>query len=355
MDNKKHGFFYIAIIGVLISLVGCGSAPTIYSEIAAGNEESAMKLIQKRTGIDERNHIGNTPLHLASIEGNERIAKELVKYGADINARNFDGRTPIMLALVNGHIDLAKFYIERGAKLKTNYKKTNVLLDAAASGDTDMVEFILENGFDITTVDRMKNTALHVAAKQGDKDMVSFLINKGANLDARTEFGWTAMHYAAQKGHNDIIDLLLSSGAQPVDVEANGLGAFTTASIYEVLAKHHHSDNRLNKAKMAYENAARFYSKAADHYKHYLEDVSTQISHQQLKNFLALVVGATVTQIGPGTTFPTPSGGTTTLYAPAVFPLENSGSLEKLQEYFEQREQEARASAQRCMDALNQL
>ena len=323
--------FVITIAGALI-LAGCGSAPTLHSTMEAGDEAEAIKLIRQGADIDKRNYIGNTPLHEASIEGSMNMARALVNGGANLNARNFDGRTPLMLALVNG------------------YTKTNALLDAVASGNTDMVAYFLNQGFDINTVDRSKTTGLHIAAKRGNSEMVTFLVKQGAALDIQTDAGWTAMHFAAQEQHPDLIGLLLSSGAKPVDVDNNGAGAAATARIYEELAAKNIARRDQTGVKAAYEQAAGFYLKAAEHYRQYAGEVSEKISNTQLLNILALVAGATAASIAPGSTLPNASGGTTTLYAPVVVPQRATGSLEDLRSFFEEQEQQSLAGYQRCLD-----
>ncbi|MCW9014228.1 MAG: ankyrin repeat domain-containing protein [Gammaproteobacteria bacterium] len=351
MNGNKFTILFLLIVNSALFLTGCGSSPTIHSKMNEGDEGGAISLIREGTDIDQRNHIGNTALHEASISGNIRIARELISGGANLNARNFDGRTPLMLALVNGHIELAKYYIDQGARLKTHYTKTHVLLDAAASGNTDLVGYILNNGFDIDTVDRLKTSALHIAAKRGNKNMVSYLLEKGISLDMQTDSGWSAMHFAALENHLDIITLLLASGAKPVDLDTNGAGAFTTAQIYEALARLRNYQNIRQDAKSAYEKAASFYLKSANYYQQYSADVSEQISDRQLMNFLALVAGATAASIAPGSTLPNASGGATTLYTPVVVPQKATGSLESLRNFFEQKERESQANYKRCLDS----
>ena len=345
----------LIIVVIAGSLAGCGSTPSIHSALSEGNDSAVLGMIKKHEGINERDRVGNTPLHIVSVKGNQNIARKLVEAGADVNARNFDGRTPLMLALFNGHSGLAKFYIKQGAQLKTHYKKTNALLDAAAGGSVEMADYLLAHGFDINTVDRQKTTALHIAARNGDKKMVAFLVSKGANLDAQTDTGWTAMHFAAYQNQPDTVDLLLASGAHPVEVETNGVSAFASGKIYEQAAKRAQSNHSSPEAKAAYEHAAATYEKSADLFEKYAAETSEKISDTQLKNFLLLVGGVVLAQVGPGTTLPNPSGGVTTLYTPVMIPQKATGSLEGLKAYLEEQEKEARSSYQRCKDAAASL
>ncbi|GAA5899461.1 hypothetical protein JCM6882_009123 [Rhodosporidiobolus microsporus] len=66
---------------------------------------------------------------------------------------------------------------------------------------------VLENG------DGVGNTALMQAATSGNLEIVSLLLGAGADVHAVNNKGVTALHYAASKGHVSIGRLLISKGA----------------------------------------------------------------------------------------------------------------------------------------------
>ena len=66
----------------------------------------------------------------------------------------------------------------------------------------------------VNAVDRHGHTALMQAAKSGDVEVVKDLLNRGAALDARSEKGKTALHYAAANGHVDVVKLLIEHRAE---------------------------------------------------------------------------------------------------------------------------------------------
>ena len=60
---------------------------------------------------------GNTPLHIAAENGVTWLGENLLKYGANINAKNHDGLTPLMLAIGQQHHDFSTFLIQNEADL----------------------------------------------------------------------------------------------------------------------------------------------------------------------------------------------------------------------------------------------
>ena len=61
-------------------------------------------------------------------------------------------------------------------------------MHAAAAGQVDTVQFLLENGANLEILDNMKWTALHHAVSSGGPDVTKLLIEKGANIHAKERF-----------------------------------------------------------------------------------------------------------------------------------------------------------------------
>ncbi|XP_041043227.1 ankyrin repeat domain-containing protein 66 isoform X2 [Carcharodon carcharias] len=93
------------------------------------------------------------------------------------------------------------------------------LHEAAAAGDTELVEEILRGGScnpNAKDLHWSQRTALHWAAAQGKADMVKLLIVNGSRPCLRTETGWTPAHFAAEYGKLSVLRMLHSLHA-PVD------------------------------------------------------------------------------------------------------------------------------------------
>lgn len=67
--------------------------------------------------------------------------------------------------------------------------------------------------FDVNRANYDGRTALHIAAATGNKEIVEFLLNKNADVNAVDHFGFTPIQDAMRKDHSAIVKLLQEKGA----------------------------------------------------------------------------------------------------------------------------------------------
>ncbi|MDE2814472.1 MAG: ankyrin repeat domain-containing protein [Gemmatimonadota bacterium] len=77
--------------------------------------------------------------------------------------------------------------------------------------------------------DKYGMTALHFAAAGGDLDMSNILIDNGCPIDPLSDIGMTPLMFAAQWGHIDVVNMLLGKGVDPSLVSAYGETALSLA------------------------------------------------------------------------------------------------------------------------------
>lgn len=91
---------------------------------------------------------------------------------------------------------------------------TGDLSNAAAQGDLDLVQQLLDAGEDVNDRDAWGHTPLMSASWAGHRDMVKLLLKRGAEVNASTRRDWTALRFAKKLGHPEIVDLLKGAGAK---------------------------------------------------------------------------------------------------------------------------------------------
>jgi len=131
---------------------------------------------------------GQRGLHIAAMTNQRKIAAELVKAGAEIEARDHLGRTP--------------------------------LLQAARSGQPNMIDFLLLNRADIHAQDREGNTVLHLAAEGISADTIIALIERGADPYKRNNNGGTAIDVALSHGNRAMAALIRAQAQKQPAVPA---------------------------------------------------------------------------------------------------------------------------------------
>ena len=82
------------------------------------------------------------------------------------------------------------------------------LMIAAAEGNDEEVERLLNQGSDVNEAGKSGETALILAAKNDKRSTVRLLLAKGANPNAVTIKGNTARDIAKKQGHGYVVDIL---------------------------------------------------------------------------------------------------------------------------------------------------
>lgn len=148
----------------------------------------------------------------AAVLGLKDRVRALVRGNRALLGRtSFDGWTPLHLAAHFGRTDVVRALLAEGAShraVSENSTKNQPLQAAAAGGQPEAVEVLLEAGADADARSHEGVTALHVAAANGRSEVVRLLLDAGARPDAKTDGGKTAQDFAREQGHDDLTDLL---------------------------------------------------------------------------------------------------------------------------------------------------
>ena len=126
------------------------------------------------------------------------------------------------------------------------------LIAHAYYGDLLSVKEDIENGSPLETVfyftdeereyHGVEFNALHAAASGGNEDVINFLLEKGFDIDAQTPDGWTPLFIAARDGRTEAAKLLVFRQAD-LNIPSD-LGA--TALLMAVTQPYPNEEERLN-------------------------------------------------------------------------------------------------------------
>lgn len=257
---------FAALLTDYLHKLTCGSklfsTTALFYAAANGNEEFVRLLLQKGTEIKVLEHNNNifSPryevIHETPDEFCEALVEFILKEGVDL-VLEYDQQqfTALRWAVVTEDKALITILLVKGANVRFRtyvWYGTGPLHAAVVKTKPAIVNFLLDNGFDIETKDFQGYTALQIAAQnrvindQGqamimlllsrgaavsvlDKNrktilhqaarfhgwggVIKLLIKKGIPVNARDNNGATALHVAAASGHVDIVSALLEAGA----------------------------------------------------------------------------------------------------------------------------------------------
>ncbi|KZC04097.1 Transient receptor potential channel pyrexia [Dufourea novaeangliae] len=144
--------------------------PVLHCAIRAGTVKIVKLLLERGASVVEKNHMGETPLHVACfVQSIECVELLLDSAGTNINAVDRVHRTPLHFAVMTTH---------SSAKL---------------------VEILLKHGGLVNAADRTGFTPLHVAALNEQSHCVDVLIWAGADVSATTSAGLSALNIILRK------------------------------------------------------------------------------------------------------------------------------------------------------------
>ncbi|KHN94548.1 Ankyrin repeat-containing domain protein [Metarhizium album ARSEF 1941] len=216
-----------------IGVIASGSDPTGYPLHAAAQIERlcAPLLLESRVAIlealivssgdvNQRNHVGDSPLHAAVQAESRKGADVLLRHGADVNRLGSKGMSPLHIAALRGLGEIAVALIKYGANitLESQHVKVTALHLACATGGTIIAEELLrfpENKVDAQ--DLTGRTALFVAAREGDDELVQRLLSRGANPRIGSYSGATPISAAVRLGHVKVVEALLRADPGLID------------------------------------------------------------------------------------------------------------------------------------------
>ncbi|MGZ3922848.1 MAG: ankyrin repeat domain-containing protein [Flavisolibacter sp.] len=187
----------------------------------SGSVEQMKLLIDHGANVNYQSADGTTALWLAVPNWDK--TKLLLDNGADPNHKIGGFGVLVKLATMPGTLNLFHLLIDKGADLRKSSPDNYVLYNAAASGDTSLVGFLLRSGFNVNDSVAVGDYPINNAETFRSFATLKMLVDNGANVNARQWIqpgldafkGFTPLLYAALTNDKPSFYYLLEHGADP--------------------------------------------------------------------------------------------------------------------------------------------
>ena len=213
------------------------SATELFNAIRDGNSVQVKEFLDSDPSLaSAKNESGVSAVLMSVYSGRRDICDLLVSFGATLelhdaaaigklecvkhfvdsdpapaNSFSPDGFPVVALAAVFGHLDVVRYLADCGADINAsawNGSGYNALTGAVASGHTEIVGWLLENGANANYRYGAGYSPLLTAAANGHLEIVRLLLAHGADLRAATNDGKSAIALAAERNHPAVADYL---------------------------------------------------------------------------------------------------------------------------------------------------
>ncbi len=159
----------------------------------------------------------DTGLIIAVRERSAKVFRLLLETpGIDVDARSRNGDTALMVAAFLPDAVAVQALLERGAEV--NRPGWTPLHYAASSGSILVIRVLIDHHAYIDAVSPNKTTPLMMAARAGRREAVQYLLDEGADVSLKNDRGLNASDFARAQGHTDIaaaLDARAQQAARP--------------------------------------------------------------------------------------------------------------------------------------------
>lgn len=211
---------------------------------AVRNEYPDVLAVLQQFGVTGSRTDVNETLLLAAEAGDLATVQDCLRQGANVNARDARrqtrDKTALMLAAAAGQLAIVQALLEVGADpnltdqgddaqpvpkallehtdpetiLSMGYSfGRTALMAAAAAGQTEVVQTLLQAGANPNLQDAISYTALALATENTHLSIVQALVAAGTEVNQAVTYGNTPFLLACEKGAVEIAEVLLNHGA----------------------------------------------------------------------------------------------------------------------------------------------
>lgn len=179
----------ILLTTLVCALVACEPATRteIHEAVRAGNVTKVRQLLAEAPAfVNEKDLLGDTPLHLAAQTGNTNLAELLLAAKANVNAKANANWTALHWAAYWRNKEMAELLLRNGADVDArNSVGYTPLYWAVWRNSNELVELLLAHKADVNAKDYDRRTPLHYAVFWSSTNVLQTLIAHHADVNAK--------------------------------------------------------------------------------------------------------------------------------------------------------------------------
>ncbi|XP_047721169.1 ankyrin repeat domain-containing protein 26 isoform X6 [Prionailurus viverrinus] len=158
----------------------------IHKAAYVGNVAKVQQILfLGKNGVDDRDKMNRTALHLACASGHPEVVALLIERKCHLNLCDNENRTALMKAVQCQEEKCVNILLENGADPNIRDLSGNTALHYAAFGDNiSIIEKLLLYNANTEAINKDNFTPLLVAVNENKQQIVEFLIEKAANIHA---------------------------------------------------------------------------------------------------------------------------------------------------------------------------
>ncbi|XP_067650463.1 ankyrin repeat domain-containing protein 50-like [Haliotis asinina] len=250
--GRKEVVDFLMSVGASVSQAD-DEGNTILDWACKGGHVDIVKRLVSEYSVDvnRKTKTGQTPLMTVALLGHRDMFDVLVSEGADVYQVDNDDFSILHWACRGGHVDMVKHIVAKySADINRKAKRGEVpLMTAAYNGHSDVVDFLVNKGADVSQLDDNDCNVLHWACRGGHVGMVKHLVSEyTVDVNGKAKMGKVPLMTAAYFGDRDVFDVLVSVGANVSQIDDNGdsILRWACAGGHVNMVKHLVSEYRLD-------------------------------------------------------------------------------------------------------------
>ncbi|XP_029282146.1 ankyrin repeat and SOCS box protein 2-like [Cottoperca gobio] len=210
--------------GAAVNTVCIWRCTALHEAACRNSAEICEMLLKAGAKHNLPNMYGITPLFTAAQSGQLAALRLLLKHGADINSQAADGATPLYEAAKNGHEEIVEFLLSQKADANKPGKTGLLPLHVAAQRGNYIIVSMLISATSKTRVHRAGISPLHLAAERNRDDILEALLEAGFDVNAQLseermrlyqDHRSTALYFSVFNNNIDAVRMLLAAGSDP--------------------------------------------------------------------------------------------------------------------------------------------